>query len=81
MLDVHSVQMTNPKGTWKPSRKKKGKDKKGGGNDNNNVNKEEPSFVGGKKEERKVNFPCELCKEDHLTHEFPKMEESQILLA
>jgi hypothetical protein len=71
-----------PKGTQQPGGKRKGKDKKGGGNNNKNVNKPKSSSGGGGGgEKRKVKFPCNICKEYHLTHEFPKMEESQRLLA
>ena len=35
---------------------------------------------GGKKENKKVKFPCKLCQEDHLTHLFPFMDQAQKLL-
>jgi hypothetical protein len=27
-----------------------------------------------------VKFPCKICDEDHLTHQFPQMEEAQCLI-
>ena len=35
---------------------------------------------GGKKEKKKVKFPCKLCQEDHLTHLCPLMDQAQKLL-
>jgi len=43
----------------------KGKGKKCGGGNNKNSNK---SDEGEKDEKRKVNFPYNLCDDDHLTH-------------
>jgi hypothetical protein len=61
--DVHSVQLTNPKGNQQTEGKKKQKNKKGKGD------KKAGNNVGeGKNEKRKVNFPCKLCTDDHLTH-------------
>ena len=65
------------KGNRQPSGKNKRR-KKGEGNQNkqkpaNNAN-------GGKKEKKKVKFPCKLCHEDHLTHICPLMEQAQKLL-
>ena len=56
---------TSQKGNQQPSGKKK-KGKKGEGNQN----KPKPTnnADGGKKEKKKVKFPCKLCQEDHLTH-------------
>ena len=61
------------KGNQQPSGKKK-KGKKGEGNQNkpkpmNNAN-------GGKKDKKKVNFPCNLCQGDHLTHQFPLIDQA-----
>jgi hypothetical protein len=65
--------MTNLNGPQQPRGKKKGKGKKVSGNNNSNAN------VGGaKKENKQVNFSCKLCKVDHLTHQFPKMEEVNV---
>ena len=35
---------------------------------------------GGKKEKKKVKFPCKLCQEDHLTHQCPLIDQAQKLL-
>jgi hypothetical protein len=35
----------------------------------------------GKNEKRKVNFSCKIFIDNHLTHQFPRLEESQKLLA
>ena len=54
------------------------KGKKGEGNQN----KPKPinNTDGGKKEKKKVNFPCKLCHEDHLAHKFPLIGQAQKLL-
>ena len=36
--------------------------------------------MGGKKEKKKVTFPCKLCHEDHLNHLCPLMEQAYNLL-
>ena len=36
---------------------------------------------GGKQPKCKVNFPCILCKDDHLTHFFPRMEDASNFIA
>ena len=36
---------------------------------------------GDKQPKRKVKFPCKLCKDDHLTHLCPQMEESLKFIA
>jgi hypothetical protein len=70
------VQSKNPKGNQQTDRKRKYKNKKGKGD------KKAVNNVGeGKNENRKVKFPCKLCRDDHLTHQFPQLEESQTLLA
>jgi hypothetical protein len=87
--DVHSVQSsTNPNGNQQPGgNKKKGRNnRKGGKNGNkpkdNNNNEKMGSNVGeGKREKRKVKFPCKLCTDDHLTHLCPKLAEAARLLA
>ena len=68
---------TSQKGNQQPSGKKK-RGKKGEGNQN----KQKPmnNVDGGKKEKKKVKFPCKLCHEDHLTHLCPLMEQAQKLL-
>jgi hypothetical protein len=70
--DVHSVQSTNPKGNQQTEGKRKSKNKKGKGDKKvvNNVGE-------GKNEKRKVKFLCKLCTDDHLTHQFPRLEEAQ----
>ena len=57
---------------------KKKKGKKGEGNQN----KPKPTrnADGGKKDKNKLKFPCKLCQEDHLTHQFHLMEQAQKLL-
>jgi hypothetical protein len=74
--DVHSVQLTNPKGNQKTKGKRKSKNKKVKGDKKvvNNVGE-------GKNEKRKVKFLCNLFTEDHLTHQSPQYDEAQKLLA
>ena len=62
---------TSQKGNQHPGGKKK-RGKKGEGNQN----KQKPtnSADGGKKEKKKVKFPCNLCHDDHFTHLCPLME-------
>jgi hypothetical protein len=80
LSNVHIVQSTTPKGTQQPEGKnKKGKIKKGGGNNNKNPKSNE-NDEGAKQEKKKVKFPCNLCSEDHLTHQCPKIKEAQSLL-
>jgi hypothetical protein len=57
--------------------KKKGKGKKGSGGNNKKLDK---NVEGAKDEKRKVKFPCNICEEYHLTHQFPRMEEAQHLI-
>jgi hypothetical protein len=58
-----------------------------GGNNNNKLkdngnNEKTNNNVGkGKKERRKVKFPCKLCIYDHLTHLFHKLVEAARLLS
>jgi hypothetical protein len=85
---VHSS--TNPNGNHQPGGNKtkgRGKNHKGGRNNNNkpkdNVNNDISKYsVGeGKKEKRKVKFPCNICIDDHLTHLCPKLKEDASLLS
>jgi hypothetical protein len=70
-LEVHSVQMTNPKATQQPEGKKKQR-KKG------KRDKKPTDNVGeGTTEKRKARYPCNLCVEDHLTHLCPQLAEAQ----
>ena len=64
---------TSQKGNRQPDGKNK-RGKKGDGNQN----KQKPTnnVDGGKKEKKKVKFPCKLCHEDHLTHLCPLMEQA-----
>jgi hypothetical protein len=85
--DVHSVQsLTNQNGNQQPGGNKKkgrGNNRKGGRSNNNkkkpkdNINNDKSNNNAGegKKEKRKVKFPCKLCMDDHLTHLSPKLEE------
>ena len=70
---------TSSKGNQQPGGKKK-KGKKGEGNQNQNKPKPANNADGGKKENKKVKFPCKLCQEDHLTHLCPLMDQAQKLL-
>jgi hypothetical protein len=80
---------TNPNGKQQPGRNRKkgqGNNCKGGINNKNakdNANNDRLNNNVGecKKEKGKVKFPCKLCKDDHLTHLFPKLEESLRLLS
>jgi ribosomal protein L44E len=75
-LDVHSVKSTNPKGNQQTEGKRKSKNKKGKGD------KKVVNNIGERKnEKRKVKFPCKICMDDHLTHQCPRLKESQNLLA
>jgi hypothetical protein len=90
-VDVHSVQSsTNPNGKQQPGGNKKkgqGNNRKGGKNNNNkskdndNNEKSNNNASEGKKERRKVKFPCKLCTDDHLTHSLPKLVEYARLLS
>jgi hypothetical protein len=87
--DVHFVQSSaNPNGNQQPGgNKKKGcNNRKGGKNGNkpkdNNNNEKMGNNVGeGKRERRKVKFPCKLCTDDHLTHLCPKLAEAVRILS
>jgi hypothetical protein len=85
--DVHSVQSsTNPNGIQPPrGNKKKGhnnrKDGKNGNKSKDNNEKTGNSAREGKREKRKVKFPCKICTDDHLTHLCPKLAEAVRLLS
>ena len=68
------------KGNQQPKRnKKKGKNNHKGGNKNGDANsndKNSRNAGGDKNSKRKVKFPCKLCKDDHLTHLCPRMEDA-----
>ena len=85
MASVLSIQSSDQKGNQQPGRnKKKGKNNHKGGNRNENANNNEKNSrnAGGDKEaKRKVKFPCNLCKEDHLTYLCPHINESSRFLA
>jgi hypothetical protein len=49
-------------------------------NNNNNDDKSNNIVGEGKKEKGKVNFPCKLCKYDHLTHLCSKIEEASRII-
>jgi hypothetical protein len=87
--DVHSMQSSkNPNGDQQLyGNKRKGQNNRKGGNNNNNKPKDKDNngkhndnAKEGKKEKRKVKFPCKLCTDDHLTHLCPKLAEAARLL-
>ena len=72
-LNANVFAQSSQKGNQHPGGKKK-KGKKGEGNQNkpkptNNVD-------GGKKEKKKVKFPCKLCQENHLSHQCTLIDQS-----
>ena len=85
MASVLSVQSSDQKGNSQPRRnKKKGKNNCRGGNKNENSNSNDKNSYndgGDKQSKRKVKFPCKLCKEDHLTHLRPHMEDALKFIA
>jgi hypothetical protein len=90
LADVHSVKSsTDPNGNQQPrgnNKKGRNNNRKGGKNNNkpkdNGNNEKTNNNVGeGKKERRKVKFPCKLCTNDHLTHLFPKLVKAMRLLS
>jgi hypothetical protein len=92
LMDFHYVQSSsNPNGNHQlggNKRKGRGNNRKCGRNNNNNKPKDNANNdisnnnVGeGKKEKRKVNFPCKICTDDHLTHLCPKLEEVARILS
>jgi hypothetical protein len=85
-VDVHSLQSsTDANGNQQPGESKnkwRNNNRKGGKNNNkpkNNGNNEKMNNnVGeGKKEKRKMKFPCILCIDDHLSHLFPNLQKLQ----
>jgi hypothetical protein len=87
--DVHSVQSSkNPNGDQQlDGNKRKGRNNRKGGKNNNNKPKDKDNngkhndnAGEGRKEKRKVKFPCKLCTDDHLTHLCPKLAEAARLL-
>ena len=77
------MQSSDQKGNQQPGRnKKKGKKNRKGGNKNGNANSNDKNAqnAGGDKQPKcKVKFPCKLCKDDHLTHLCPRMEDASQL--
>jgi hypothetical protein len=69
------MQTTNPKATQHFDGKKK-QQKKGKGD-----KKPTNNAGGGDTEKNKSKYPCNLCKEDHLTHQCPRLVEAHNLLA
>jgi hypothetical protein len=59
------------KGPQQTIGKKKNKGKKGGGGNDKTIG----NNVEGEMKKKKVNFPCKICKEYHLTHLYPKIKE------
>ena len=67
---------SSQKDNQQPSgKKKKGKKCEG----NQNKPKLTDNTDGGKKEKKKVKFPCKLYQEDHLTHQCPLIDQAQKL--
>jgi len=88
---VHTMQLKTQKGTQQPKDNKKRKGNNGGGDKDKKKRKgkngggdkdkkPKKNSKGAKDEKRKVKFPCKLCGDDHLTHQFPKMEEAQQMI-
>ena len=73
------------KGNQHPGRnRKRGKNNPKGGNKNENASnndKNGPNAGGDKQAKCKVKFPCKLCKDDHLTYLFPRIDEALRFLA
>ena len=85
MANVLLVHCSDQKGNQQPERnKKKGKNNCKGGNRNENANsndKNTRNARGDKQSKRKVKFPWKLCKDDHLTHLCPRIEEASRFIA
>ena len=85
IVSVLFVQSSDQKGNQQPGRNKKNeKNNHKGGNKNENANYDDKNTrnVGGDKQNKhKVKFPCKLCKEDHLTHLCPHMEDTSRFIA
>jgi hypothetical protein len=84
LVDVHSVQSSNnPNGDQQLDRNKwKCRNNHKGGKNNNNKPKDKynngkhnDNAREGRKDKRKVKFPCKLCTDEHLTHLCPKLVE------
>jgi hypothetical protein len=67
--------MTNPKAAHHPGGKKKQR-KKGKGD-----KKPIDNLGGDNTKKKKSKYPCNICKEEHPTHQFPQFAEAQKLLA
>jgi hypothetical protein len=69
--DVNTMQLMNPKAIQQPDGKKKQRKKgKGDNKPTNNIGR-------GNTEKRKARYPCNLCVEDHPTHQCPRLAEAQ----
>ena len=79
-VSVLFVQSSDQNGNQQPRRnRKKGKNNHKGGNKNKNANfsdKNDCNAGGEKQSKHKVKFPFKLCKDDHLTHLCPRMEDA-----
>ena len=85
MTSVLSVQSSDQKGNQQPKQnRKKGKNNCKGGNKNENATnhgKNACDAGGDKQAKYKVKFPCNLCKDNHLTYLCPRIDESSRFLA
>ena len=83
--NVISVQSSNPKDNQhlgRNMRKGKNNNRKGGNKNENANNNEKKTNAGEDKQSKcKVKFPCKLCKDDHLTHLCPRMEDTSRFIA
>lgn len=80
-MSINVVKTSNPKGNQESDGKKKVWGKEKNQDRKGNTNKPGKYVGGGRKEsKKKVKFPCKLCNADHLTHIFPKIQDSQCLL-
>ena len=79
------MQSSDQKGNQQPRRnRKKGKNNHKGGNKNENANSNDNNGrnAGGDRQAKcKVKFPCNLCKDDHLTYLCPHIDEASRFLA
>jgi len=75
--NVHIVKSNTLKGPQQHGEKNKGKGKKDSGGNEKNPNN---NVEGTKDEKKKVKFPYNIFGDNHLTHQFPKMEEAQCLI-
>jgi ribosomal protein L44E len=78
-FNVHWIHSSNMKDAQQPRRKERNKknnsNSEKGNTPNTNVT------VGSTKEKKKLKFPCNICNKDHLTHQFPQMDEIHIYLS